>query len=216
MNGSSTAGSATSFRKRTYSLSSMAREARVLTRRGRTARTAWRPDRVEPLLREQMMFAVSMVNGCTFCAYVHNSSALSEGAERAQLAELVGLDPTTTTDDRLIAVAWAQSRASANLGPAAEWLDDELRARYSPQQVQDFDTIVRFMTLNNIAGNTAEALIRRLRGNPVESSGVAAEIVIGGGYLLGSLPTAVITALRQRHSPAAAIREFRALDGAQR
>lgn len=215
MDGSSTLGSATSFRKRIYSLSSMAREARVLAGRGRAARTAWRPDRVEPLLREQMMFAVAMVNGCTFCAYVHNASALSEGADREQLAELVGLDPTTSTDDRLIAVAWAQSRASANLGPAAEWLDEEMRARYTPEQLTDFDTIVRFMTLNNIAGNTAEALIRRLRGNPVAGSGVAAEIVIGGGYLLGSLPTAVITALRQRQSPATAIREFRALAGAQ-
>lgn len=201
------------FRKRTYALPRLRADIAVLARRGRDVGRAWRPERIDPLLREQVMFAVAMVNGCKMCAYVHDGFAIAAGADRDGLAALVGLDPTTADDDRLIAVAWGQSRAQAALGPASEWLELELRARYTPERIADLDTIVRVMTLSNLAGNTAEALIRRLRGQPVPGNRVIDEVVIGGGWLLGAVQMATGLALERRVSPLRVFREYVDFDG---
>ncbi|MBF6357706.1 carboxymuconolactone decarboxylase family protein [Nocardia higoensis] len=202
------------FRKRTYTLPQLSREVVQVARRGPDAGRAWRPERIDPLLREQVMFAVAMVNDCKFCAYVHNGAAIAAGADRDALAELVGLDPATTTDDRLIAVVWGQSRAAAALGPADARLEHELRQHYTPQQVRDLDTIVRVMTVMNVSGNTAEALIRRLRGQAVPGSRVLDEAIIGGGYIIGAAHMAAFLAVRRRVSPLRVLREVLAFDGA--
>ncbi|MFF2083409.1 carboxymuconolactone decarboxylase family protein [Nocardia sp. NPDC058176] len=204
----------TTFRKRVYTLPRFGADLLTVVRRRGAVVRPWRPNSVDPLLREQMMFAVAMVNDCKFCAYVHDAAAIAEGADRASLARLVGLDPDQADDDRLLTILWAQSRTHAALGPADDALEAAMRQRYTAAELLDLDTVVRVMTLANIAGNTAEALLRRLRGHTVPGSRLGDEVTIGGGYLLGSVVPAARTAAQRRVSPRRILREFRAFDGA--
>lgn len=201
------------FRKRTFTVAAMTRDVGTLLRRGRSLVTVWTPTGVDPLLREQVMFAVAMVNDCKFCAFMHDAAAITSGADRDGLARLVGLDPADATDDVLIAVVWAQSRAANGLGRADEALERRMENRYSPQQIRDLDTVVRVMTLLNVSGNTAEALIRRVRGQSVPGSRVVDELIVGGTYLVGAVVSALSLALRRRVSPKKVWHEFDRFDG---
>ncbi|BBX30099.1 hypothetical protein GCM10009632_31300 [Mycolicibacterium alvei] len=196
------------FRKRIYSVPQLMDDALVLVGRGPNVARPWREHTIDPALRERVMFAVATVNECRFCAYVHNELALKNGADRDELARLVALDSAAVTDADLVAVAWAQSRAEADLGPAGSHLQDALREHYSALQRADLDTVVRVMTLSNRAGNTLEALLERLHGRPAANSRLVDEMLVGCGYFVGALLVGISLALQRRTSPLGIIKEF--------
>ncbi|WP_107657291.1 carboxymuconolactone decarboxylase family protein [Nocardia suismassiliense] len=192
------------FRKRFYTLPRMLADIRAVAGR-RADRQAIQG--LDPQLRERVMLAVSEVNGCGFCTYIHNETALAEGVDIRELAEFAGLDPDAVAEDNVIAVLWAQSRAEAGLGPAGPHLEHALATRFTDHQRRHLDTLIRQMTISNLAGNTVEALIRRVNGRKVPDSRLFDEVIISAVYILGSIPTGLRTARRRGKSLREAARE---------
>lgn len=190
------------FRKRFYTLGQLRKDVAVLLRQRAELRAIWgRQQRVNPRLREQIMVGVATVNACGFCTYIHQETAASVGAELDFLAELTGIDTVGDVDeDVVVAVLWAQSRAENGLGPAVESVHRQFEQRFNVQQQRDLDTVVRVMHLANLSGNTLEALVWRLRGEPVPGSRLIDELVIGGTYFVGAIPMGIATA-RQGGKP---------------
>ncbi|MFI6169129.1 hypothetical protein ACIBCN_20285 [Nocardia sp. NPDC051052] len=138
---------------------------------------------------------------------MHQETALATGVDIREVAEISGMDPDSVDEDHLIAVMWTQSRAEAGLGAAGEHLERTLAARFTDQQRRDLDTVVRTMTLSNLAGNTLEAFVRRAQGRKVPGSRLFDELVIGGVYVAGSIPTGLRTARMRGKSVREAARE---------
>ncbi|HET8977782.1 MAG TPA: carboxymuconolactone decarboxylase family protein [Solirubrobacteraceae bacterium] len=162
----------------------------------------WGRRRVDPRLREEVMLAVAQANACRWCTLAHRQWALAEGVTDAQLAALENQDPGQFDRRTWAAVAWADARARADLGPVPAEFEEELARHYSPAERDDLDLVAAMMTIANRSANTFDALLARLRGRPVPGSRLLDELLIGSGVALSIPPVAAYLALT-RHRAAA-------------
>lgn len=113
--------------------------------------------------RERIMLAVSRVNACRGCTFVHQRWALRAGvsAEELQaieLGELAALDDRSRT-----AVAYATALAERRFRQAPP--DDVAAAatlHLSPPERSAIEAVARLVALANLSANTAEAIFASL------------------------------------------------------
>jgi AhpD family alkylhydroperoxidase len=67
----------------------MARHPEVMRRFWDRAKTTMQPGELDALTKELIYLAVSVANGCHYCAASHTALAKKKGASEAQLAEMV-------------------------------------------------------------------------------------------------------------------------------
>lgn len=106
------------------------------------------------------MLGVAYANACRYCAFVHGRWARKAGLAEADARAIeegrwADLDP-----DLALAVRYGRALADAD-GRAA------------------IEATARFMTLANRAGNTLDALLARLQGQPVPGSTLPSDLAIG-------------------------------------
>ena len=175
----------------------LAQTAWILRRLPRVA-AIWGARRLDPKLREQVMLAVAQANACRWCTLAHRRWALSEGVTDAELAALEGQDAERFDRRTWAAIAWADARARANLGPAPPEFEEELARYYSSTERDDLDVVTIMMTIANRSANPLDALLARLHGRPVPGSRLLDELQIGAGVALSIPPAAAYLALTRR------------------
>lgn len=140
-------------------------------------RDAARSGRVSRAFAEKIMMAVTQVNGCRYCAYFHTQTALREGVSPDELEKLMALELGDFPEEEAVALAFAQHWAESGGDP-----DDKARQRfeefYSPQVSADILAWIRMITFGNLAGNTVDAFLSRLRGKPAAGSHVLGELLL--------------------------------------
>lgn len=121
---------------------------------------------LEPQLREQVMVAVSRVNSCRGCSFVHQRLASRAGVSSADL-EAIGLGDLGALDDRSrAAVAYAAALAEARFrGPIPTDLAASTADQLSPDELVAVDAVARAMAFANLSANTADELVDRVRRN---------------------------------------------------
>jgi AhpD family alkylhydroperoxidase len=175
--------------------------AALLVQAGRIARrlsdvaAIWGTRRLDPRLREEVMLAVAQANACRLCTLAHRRWALAEGVTDAELAALENQDPERFDRRTWAAIAWADARARASLGPVPAEFEDELTHYYSAAERDDLDLVTTVMTVANRSANTFDALLARLRGRPVPGSRLLDELLISPGVALSIPPVAGYLAL---------------------
>ncbi len=197
------------FRKRVYSVPHMTRDLLRVAARPRSLWSVWVRGDLDPVLREQVMLAVSHANACRYCVVAHHSWALAVGADADALAQLAGLDPEQIDRETQVELAWALARLQAGFGPVDAELERALAARRTPRERTDLDTVVRAMTIANLAGNTFEALLARRRGSAAPGSRLADELAIGGAFAALAVPVSLLLAVRARTTPLGLARRLR-------
>ena len=124
-------------------------------------------------LRERIMMAVTDVNGCRYCSWIHGGWAeLMRRGEKAR-------------DE--IALAYARESAELGLLPPSDEAREALEAVFTPAEVRAIDAAISNIEVANLAGNTVDGLIARLTGarprDPVamlqEAAVVAAAAPVG-------------------------------------
>jgi AhpD family alkylhydroperoxidase len=158
----------------------------------------WGEQRVDPKLREQVMLAVAQANACRLCTMAHRRWALAEGVTDAELAALEQHDQARFDRRTWAAVAWADARARADLGPVADEFERELARYYSRAERDDLDVVTRVMTIANRSANAFDALRERLRGRPGPGSRLPDELIIGTFVAASIPPVAGYLALTRR------------------
>jgi AhpD family alkylhydroperoxidase len=149
-------------------------------------RASMRSERIDKSFLEEIELVVSRVNGCRTCTYVHSANALREGLSDRELEELLALDLGHFPAERAIAFAFAQHYAESGGQPdlAAE---SRFRDYYGPQRSQDILAHLRFIQFSSVTGATIQALLSRLRGQPVSGSNLLTELIVflmcAPGYL---------------------------------
>jgi AhpD family alkylhydroperoxidase len=176
----------------------------LLAQGGRIARrlpdvlAIWGRRRLDPKLREEVMLAVAQANACRWCTLAHRRWALAEGVSDAELASLENQDPGQFDRRTWAAIAWADARARADLGPVPAEFEAELARYYSATERDDLDLVTTVMTIANRSANTFDALLARLGGRPVPGSRLLDELLIGTGVALSIPPVAAYLALTRR------------------
>jgi AhpD family alkylhydroperoxidase len=117
---------------------------------------------LDPALRERVMVAVSRVNACRGCTYVHERWAGRAGVSAADL-EAIGLGDLDQLGERdRVAVAYAAALAQARFRRP---VDPELRAaageHLTPRELAAVEAVARAMAVANLSVNTTDELLDR-------------------------------------------------------
>src|SRR4051812_28377653 len=115
---------------------------------------------IAPRTREQVILAVTEVNGCRYCAWIH-------GSWQDFLGDVAEADAT----DALLAYARASAEAGHPL-PASD-----LEAVLPPDAIQAVRATVAQIEVSNLVGNTVDGLLARLtRKRPLAPLAAAREL----------------------------------------
>ena len=139
------------------------RELAEVVRRTRPLAAAYRGG-LEPDLRERVMVAVSRVNSCRGCTFVHEGWAGRAGVSQDEL-EAIGMGDLGELDARnRAAVAYAAALAEARFRePVPADLAAGAAEHLSPDELTAVDAVARGMALANLSANTLEDLFGRVR-----------------------------------------------------
>jgi alkylhydroperoxidase family enzyme len=116
---------------------------------------------LHPRTREQIILAVTEVNGCRYCAWIHGS-----------WQEFLG-DSTHVDDAQQALLAYARACAEAGRPLPA----DDLAAVLPPEAIRAVRATVAQIEVSNLVGNTVDGLLARLaRKRPLSPIDFAREV----------------------------------------
>jgi AhpD family alkylhydroperoxidase len=120
--------------------------------------------RLDEPLRERVMVAVSRVNACRGCTFVHTRWALRSGVTADEL-DAIGLTDLGRLDRRsraavVYATALAEDRFRKSPPPE---IATAVAAELTPSEMDAVEAVARAMAAANLTASTAEALVGRLR-----------------------------------------------------
>jgi AhpD family alkylhydroperoxidase len=120
--------------------------------------------RLDPELRERVMVAVSRVNACSGCTFVHERWALRSGVSSEELAA-IGLDDLARLDDRSRgAVLLATARAESHFRrPVPSEVAAQAASQLTPAELAAVEALARAMAVANLSVSTIAALRARLQ-----------------------------------------------------
>ncbi len=158
--------------------------------------------RLRPRWRESLWLAVSEVNGCRFCTYIHEGMAGRAGLSADDIDLLLASSERSGQDlmdeHEWLAVAyakiWAESRGNPPQG-----LADQLGAALSRPQLTDLHALLRLIDFANRAGNTLDSLLHRLR-HPrrlLQPWGLVNDLIVGLLVALFGWPALVAGAVQR-------------------
>jgi AhpD family alkylhydroperoxidase len=159
--------------------------------------------RIRAQWREALWLAVTEVNGCRFCAYVHEGLAGAAGLSRADIRLLLDAGDTRQlaglSAREALAVAYAKAWAETSGAPPAG-LAAQLAAELTAREVADLHALLRTVHFANRAGNTADSLLHRLR-HPrqlLALRGTLNDLAVGIPVALFGWPALVVGAIQRR------------------
>jgi AhpD family alkylhydroperoxidase len=185
----------TTFRKRIYTPRTFLSDLRDIFAHRKQMREMMRAKRVDRSFMEKIMLVITQVNGCRYCSYFHTQMALTSGVSETEIEQLVALEIGDFPPEQAVALAFAQHYAESGCCPDP---DAEARfiAYYGLQVSDDIMNAIRMIKMGNLAGNTVDAFISRLKGAPAPGSSVLWEAV----FFLLSLPVTGPMLIKMRGS----------------
>lgn len=122
---------------------------------------ALRQGGIDPKFRERLMLAVTHVNQCRHCSYVHSREALKEGLApqdiRALLQGEFGDVPEAERPALLYAQHWAETEGAPD--PDAQ---EALEAAYDADTMAHINVTLRLIRTGNYVGNSLDYLLYRI------------------------------------------------------
>jgi alkylhydroperoxidase family enzyme len=143
--------------------------------------------RLDPRTRERVIMAVTEVNGCRYCAWIHGA-----------WQDFLG-DGTGDAEEALLAYARACAEAGRPLDPAP------LAEVLPPESVRALRATVAQIEVSNLVGNTVDGLLARLTRKrppaPMAAAVEAATVAIAAPVAAPLLATAGVMRLVNRLAP---------------
>jgi len=132
--------------------------------------------RLDEDFREQLMVAVAFQNQAPYCNWIHRTWASRAGVTDEELGKietlhLDELDPKVAT-----AVMYVRALVSSDWQDVPRDLRQQMQEYFTWRDIEDIELIARAMDISNLAGNTWDAMLSRLKGQPIEDSDLLSEI----------------------------------------
>ena len=148
---------------------------------------------VDEALLERLQLAVTEVNGCAACSYVHTQIALKQGMSNEEISSFLEGTDAFVQPAEAKAIAFAQHFADARGIPTAaayQAIVDE----YGAAEAAIMRAATQLMLVGNIYGIPYSAFRSRLKGKPFKNSTLGYELGMQIGGLL-MLPLALLHGL---------------------
>jgi AhpD family alkylhydroperoxidase len=110
-------------------------------------------ERIPASLAEKIMLAVTAVNQCEYCSFLHTQTALEAGVTREEIAEILVGTFGSTDDEEAAALLFAQHWADTRGNPseAARGKLEEVCGLAKARQVEAY---IRIVHMGNMCSNT--------------------------------------------------------------
>jgi AhpD family alkylhydroperoxidase len=126
---------------------------------------------------ERVSLAVTQVNGCKFCSYIHAKNALKAGMTEEEVELLLSGGFDNAPKEQLEALLFAQHYADTKGNPDTE-AKQKLLDTYEEEKAKDIMSHILIIMLANLHWNTIEAFKLRLKGRGVENSSFWQEFAV--------------------------------------
>lgn len=111
--------------------------------------------------KERLMLAVTEVNGCTMCSYVHTKLSLSAGMDIAEIRKILNGDLDDISNEEMIGVLFAQHYADSKENPSEETVE-RLNDYYGNDRAVMIVHLLKVITLTNSLGINFNLMKERL------------------------------------------------------
>jgi len=146
-------------------------------------------------LAEKIMLAVTSVNGSRSSSYAHARFAMRRGLSQAEVEALLSGDVQHVAPQDAPAVLFAR-RYAEHRGQPDPHLVQNLVDTYGDPGARDIASYVCLVNLANLVGNTFDALISRILGQPSPDSSLRAELSLLVVFMFGIVPLVPLVVLR--------------------
>ncbi len=126
-------------------------------------------------IKERIMLAVTEVNGCSMCSYVHTKVALESGMDAECIQGILGGDTSLIPVEDAVAVMFAQDYAASKDKPSVESIT-RIEEEYGKDKADLIVAACRMITMTNGMGTSMEYFWNRLRFKRNKESNLFVEI----------------------------------------
>lgn len=160
------------FAKRTFTLPLLGKSLAAAAITSPVMLRALVKPRLPTSLREEVVLAVTSVNDCRYCSWVHTGLALENGVDMEDLGMLLGKSLDNVEEREAVAILFGKHFADTVRQPSAQ-ARTKLAAHFSPAEQREIMAYIHAIYFANLTGNSADAILARLRGQQVEGSVMA-------------------------------------------
>lgn len=153
------------FRKRVFTPASLLANALDIVKDLPRLPRLMRPDSVSPAFRERLFLAVTSVNQCRYCTWLHSDLSQKSGVTESQVLALLGGNVTENFGEEGEALSYAIHFAESERRPDAAQTA-ALFARYGEAKARQIVHYLNLIYFSNLSGNTFDAFTSRLAGTP--------------------------------------------------
>ncbi len=165
------------FRKRTYKISSFFKDISSMIGSIPGAVNAPGKKHIDKAFREKLFVAVSNVLCCRYCSWLHTEMALSKGVDKKEIQKILSREIGDFPEDEAVAIAFAQHYSETGGKPKKD-TENRFYQYYGDDMAKKILNYIRGIYCGNLAGNTVDAFIERLKGRPVKGNNLWNDLVI--------------------------------------
>lgn len=128
-------------------------------------------------MKERLMLAVTKVNGCSLCSFVHTKIALSTGMTNEEIKLILDGEYKEISDDELLAVLYAEHYADTHEAPDEDF-NHKILEYYGKEKCEGIKCICCVITMTNALGITMDHFWQRITFRRNKDSNLLTEIGI--------------------------------------
>ena len=126
-------------------------------------------------LKEQIMLAITEVNGCSMCSFVHTKIALSNGMDRYEINQILNGDISHISIENSVAVIFGQAFAYQKEKPSSDIIN-RIVEEYGLQKAELILAACNMITMTNGMGTSMDYLYERIKFNRNKESNILIEL----------------------------------------
>ncbi len=185
------------FDKPIYSMTALLRDLYKMGKGAPDLFDAVLSGRIDGAFREKILLAATAFNRCRYCAFVHAHWALWNKVDLAEIKALLHQEENYVYDRReRVALDFARHYAATRGEPDERRLA-QLRDYYGTQKADDMLAFLRMIFFANVAGNTFDSFLARLRGQGAPEGNLISEWLVFQVAAPILLPVLVVLTLRR-------------------
>lgn len=126
---------------------------------------------------EKIMTVSTAVNGCVYCEWFHAKQAISSGISEEEIKNMLNLQfHADASEFEVPGLLYTQHFAETSRNPEPE-MTQRFEEFYGKKTADDIYMYIRMIYFGNLVGNTWDAVLSRIKGNPAPGSKLWFEFV---------------------------------------
>ena len=134
---------------------------RFLMKNRSRIRAVMKQNLIPPAFRERLMMAVTTVNGCRYCSYLHAREALLAGVPETEVEALLSGVVDHCPKEEAAAIFYAQHWAESDADPDPD-ARQKLVEVYGSDIATAIELVLRMIRVGNLMGNTWDYFLYRI------------------------------------------------------